>query len=231
MAEGSVATTSTYEADDGRTTVWGGIFAAAPYASGRLRLPLAMDADRQALASIGHASSRWAIDRGRSAGKRCPAERFSSVFSLALSRAVPQGLKTRREPAMSGTTELPRTEQSASAKISNLVVQILRTYTGRGPTKAWTSIDEDLISVVLRDQLSRGELSLITDDRKQLVLEMRQAYQQTMAPDMVAGIEKITGRTVVAFMSANHLEPDIGIESFVLEPRSSLNGADGRPPD
>jgi uncharacterized protein YbcI len=130
---------------------------------------------------------------------------------------------------MSGTTELPRTEQSASAKISNMVVQIMHTYTGRGPTKAWTSIDEDLISVVLRDQLSRGELSLITDSRKQLVLEMRQAYQHTMAPDMVAGIEKITGRTVIAFMSANHLEPDIAIESFVLEPRPSLDGADRRP--
>jgi hypothetical protein len=27
---------------------------------------------------------------------------------------------------------------------------------------------------------------------------------------------------VVAFMSAKHLEPDIAIESFVLEPRSTL---------
>lgn len=121
---------------------------------------------------------------------------------------------------MSGTTESPHPEQSLSAQISNLVVGLLHTYTGRGPTKAWTSIEDDLVSVVLRDTLSKGEHSLVTDDRKELVLEMRQAYQQTMGPDLVAGVEKLTGRKVVAFMSANHLEPDIAIESFVLEPRS-----------
>jgi uncharacterized protein YbcI len=123
---------------------------------------------------------------------------------------------------MSGTSESPHPEQSLSAQISNLVVGLLHTYTGRGPTKAWTSIEDELVSVVLRDTLSKGERSLVTDDRKELVLEMRQAYQQTMGPEMVAGVEKLTGRKVVAFMSANHLEPDIAIESFVLEPGPTL---------
>jgi uncharacterized protein YbcI len=123
---------------------------------------------------------------------------------------------------VSGTTESPHSDQSLSAKISNLIVQLLHTYTGRGPTKAWTSIDDDLVSVVLRDTLSKGEQSLVADSRKQLVLDMRQAYQQTMGPEMIAGIEKLTGRRVLAFMSANHLEPDIAIESFVLEPRATL---------
>ncbi len=49
--------------------------------------------------------------------------------------------------------------------------------TGRGPTKAWTSIDDDLISVVLRGTLAKGERSLVADDRSQLVLEMRRAFQ------------------------------------------------------
>jgi uncharacterized protein YbcI len=111
-------------------------------------------------------------------------------------------------------------EQSDAARISNLVVQVLRAYTGRGPTKAWTSIDVDLISVVARDSLSHGERSLVDDGRLKLVLEMRQAYQQTMRLELVDGVEEITGRTVVAFLSSNHLDPDIAIESFVLEPRS-----------
>ncbi|MGB9185638.1 MAG: Na-translocating system protein MpsC family protein [Solirubrobacteraceae bacterium] len=122
---------------------------------------------------------------------------------------------------MSGTTESPHSEQSLSAQISNLVVGLLHTYTGRGPTKAWTSIDDDLVTVVLRDTLSKGERSLVSDDRKELVLEMRQAYQQTMGPELVAGVERLTGRNVLAFMSANHLEPDIAVESFVLEPRAA----------
>jgi uncharacterized protein YbcI len=45
-----------------------------------------------------------------------------------------------------------------------------------------------------------------------------------MREDYTAGIEEITGRQVVAFLSANHLDPDIAIESFVLAPQD-----DGRP--
>ncbi len=120
---------------------------------------------------------------------------------------------------MSGITEHPTAEQSMAAKISNLVVQQMHAYTGRGPTKAWTSIDADLISVVLRDTLTKGEQSLVSDSKAQLVLEMRRAYQQTMRSELVTGVENLTGRKVSAFLSANHLDPDVAIESFVLEPQ------------
>ena len=33
-----------------------------------------------------------------------------------------------------------------------------------------------------------------------------------------ATIEKLTGRTVVGFMSDNHIDPDIAVEVFILEP-------------
>jgi len=94
----------------------------------------------------------------------------------------------------------------------------MSSYTGRGPTRAWTSIDEDLICVVLRDTLTKGERSLLADGRTELVLTMRKAYQTTMRNDLVAGVEEITGRKVIAFLSDNHIDPDIAIESFVLEP-------------
>jgi uncharacterized protein YbcI len=122
---------------------------------------------------------------------------------------------------MSDTSPDSGSKLSIAARISNHVVGQMSAYTGRGPTKAWTSIDEDLISVVLRETLTKGELSLVADDRTQLVLDMRKAYQNTMADDLVAGVEEITGRKVIAFLSDNHIEPDIAIESFVLEPRRS----------
>jgi uncharacterized protein YbcI len=128
---------------------------------------------------------------------------------------------------MSGTIAGPQIEQSVPAQISDLVVQHVHACTGRGPTKVWTSVDRDLVSVVLSDLLSKGEHSLITDGRAQLVLEMRQAFQQTMRDDLIIGVERVTGRTVIAFMSANHLEPDIAIESFVLEPRNESTNGDG----
>lgn len=119
---------------------------------------------------------------------------------------------------MSGTTPESPTGPSTAARISRHVVQLMSTYTGRGPTNAWTSIDGDLISVVLRDTLTRGERSLVADGRAQLVLDMRKAYQQTMRSDLVAGVEEITGRKVIAFFSDNHIDPDMALESFVLEP-------------
>jgi uncharacterized protein YbcI len=119
---------------------------------------------------------------------------------------------------MSGNGPEATSDLSTSAQISNMVVQVLRAYTGRGPTKAWTSIDTDLVVVMLRDTLTKGERSLVADGRAQLVRDMRKAYQETMGPDLTTGIQKITGREVVAFLSDNHIDPDIAIETFVLRP-------------
>ena len=119
---------------------------------------------------------------------------------------------------MSDTTdEGTRPGLSVAAAISNRVVQLLAAYTGRGPTKAWTSIDHDLISVVLRETLTKGERSLVADGRSELVLSMRKAYQETMRADLVGAVEQLTGRKVIAFLSDNHIEPDIAIETFVLD--------------
>jgi uncharacterized protein YbcI len=42
-----------------------------------------------------------------------------------------------------------------------------------------------------------------------------------MRSDCVAAIEDLTGRTVIAFMSANHIDPDLAAEVFVLEPATA----------
>lgn len=42
-----------------------------------------------------------------------------------------------------------------------------------------------------------------------------------MKGEMVAAIEQDSGRRVIAFLSANHLDPDIAVETFVLAPSSN----------
>jgi hypothetical protein len=42
-----------------------------------------------------------------------------------------------------------------------------------------------------------------------------------MGVDFTAGIEEITGRQVIAFLSANHLDPDLAIENFMLGPKTT----------
>jgi hypothetical protein len=53
--------------------------------------------------------------------------------------------------------------------------------TGRGPTKARTSFSADLVTVVVRDLLTKGERSLVRDGRADLVLDLRRAYQARRA--------------------------------------------------
>jgi uncharacterized protein YbcI len=113
---------------------------------------------------------------------------------------------------------------SKAAAVSNAVVRTLSEYTGRGPTKAHTYITGDLVAVVLRDTLTKGERSLVRDGRAEHVLETRKAYQMTMGPTLIAAVEEIVGRKVIAFMSDNHIDPDIAVESFVLESVSTADG-------
>ena len=119
---------------------------------------------------------------------------------------------------MAGTqTEHPASGSKAAA-ISNMVVRLMSEYTGRGPTKARTHIHDDLVTVVLQDTLTKGERSLVSDDLDGLVLTMRKAFQSTMGHELVAGVEEILGRKVIAFMSDNHIDPDFAVEVFILSP-------------
>ena len=116
---------------------------------------------------------------------------------------------------------------SKAAAVSNAVVRLLSEYTGRGPTKAHTHISGDLVAVVLRDTLTKGERSLVRDGRVELVLDTRKAYQMTMGPSLIDAVEEIIGRKVIAFMSDNHIDPDIAVETFILEPTNDDNGDGG----
>jgi hypothetical protein len=39
-----------------------------------------------------------------------------------------------------------------------------------------------------------------------------------MRADFIEAVERLSGRTVIAFMSQNHIDPNFGLEAFVLEP-------------
>jgi uncharacterized protein YbcI len=116
---------------------------------------------------------------------------------------------------------------SKSAAISNHVVRTMSDYTGRGPTRGRTYINEDVVTVVLRDTLTKGERSLVDDGLDDVVLTTRKAFQATMRHDLIGGIEQILGRRVIAFLSDNHIDPDIAVETFVLAPNGDAPQGDG----
>jgi uncharacterized protein YbcI len=114
-----------------------------------------------------------------------------------------------------------------AAVISKTVVRELARTTGRGPTKARTTIGENGVFVVLQDSLTIGEQTLADNGEGQAVLDLRRRWQRVMQADVSKEIEQLTGRKVIGFMSDNHIDPDLAVEVFVLEPlpRARAQGA------
>jgi uncharacterized protein YbcI len=109
---------------------------------------------------------------------------------------------------------------SISAEISTAAVKLLAEYTGRGPTKAHTVINRDTVLIVLGDTLTKGERSLAKMGMSDHVLQTRRHYQAAMREDLTKEVEQRTGRKVIAFMSDNHIDPDVAAEVLILEPQS-----------
>ena len=108
--------------------------------------------------------------------------------------------------------------QSVEAEISNAIVKLTREWTGRGPTRAKTTIVEDLVIVRLEQLLLKAETKLIGLDHTEAVLDMRRRFQIAMRDEMEKAVERVLNRRVQAFLSDQHLDPDIALEIFVLAP-------------
>jgi uncharacterized protein YbcI len=112
-----------------------------------------------------------------------------------------------------------------AAAISNAVVRSIAETTGRGPTRARTTIGQDAVFVVVQDTLTKGERTLVDAGDQASVLMVREAWQRVMHESLNREIEALTGRHVIGFMSNNHVDRDLGVEVFILEPSG---GADAR---
>ncbi len=80
---------------------------------------------------------------------------------------------------------------------------------------------ENIIVCVMGATLTKGEQSLVQDGKHEVVLHTRRAFQDTMQADAITAVHELTGRRVVAFMSNNHIDPDLAVEVFILEPVTS----------
>jgi uncharacterized protein YbcI len=122
-------------------------------------------------------------------------------------------------------TDSVRSLGSVGADISRTAVQLFHEYTGRGPTQARTTINGDLVIIVLGSTLLKAERSLISAGDGDTVRQMRRRFQDVMRPDLTAAVEQQTGRKVIAFMSDNHMDPDLACEVFILESDGTEDGA------
>jgi uncharacterized protein YbcI len=98
------------------------------------------------------------------------------------------------------------------------MVALLKEFYGRGPTRAKSYYDDDLVVCVLRGGFSRVEETLLAGGRGNAVIQQRMEFQEVMRERFAKVIEDATGKQVIGFMSGNQQDPDMMCEVFILAP-------------
>jgi uncharacterized protein YbcI len=98
------------------------------------------------------------------------------------------------------------------------MVALLKEFYGRGPSRAKSYYEDDLVVCVLRGGFSRVEETLLDGGRGHAVIQQRMEFQEVMRERFADVITHATGRKVIGFMSGNQQHPDLMCEVFVLAP-------------
>ena len=101
--------------------------------------------------------------------------------------------------------------------IASAFVGIHKEFWGRGPTGARAHVSRNMVVVLLEGGYSQAEQTLHEHGRDDAIEEGRRAMQDTMRVTCVTTIERLTGRSVRSFMSANDPANELQSEIFVLD--------------
>jgi uncharacterized protein YbcI len=122
----------------------------------------------------------------------------------------PEDAAAMREPHANAHGELRQ-------ELSNAMVGLFKQFFGRGPTDCRTYLEPDLVIVVLGGGYTAAEQTLFEAGKWHEVRQARTAWQDSMEVRFIETIERLTHRTVKAFLSANRQDADLNVELFVLE--------------
>ena len=117
----------------------------------------------------------------------------------------------------------PESHGDVLTAISEGMVALLKEFYGRGPTRAKSYYEDDLVVCLLRGGFSRVEQTLLEGGRGASVIQQRMDFQDLMRERFEAVVQKATGRRVIGFMSGNQQDPDIMCEVFILAPTDLLD--------
>ena len=101
--------------------------------------------------------------------------------------------------------------------ISASMVELYALHYGHERTTGTTYINDNIVVCVLEDILSTDESSLVASGSGSDVIDGRVAFQEGMEDEFTGEIERLTGRRVTAFLSANQTDPGVACELFFLE--------------
>ena len=104
-----------------------------------------------------------------------------------------------------------------NAAVTSAIVGIHTNHFGRGPKTASTFHHGSVLVTLMHDVLTRAEKSLGQANHSDAIHRTRHLFQEAMEADFREAIERLTGRKVIAFISGNHIAPDIAAELFILD--------------
>jgi uncharacterized protein YbcI len=104
-----------------------------------------------------------------------------------------------------------------NSALTNELVGVHTAYLGHGPKATSTFHRGNAIVTVMHDVLTKAEKILAQTGRHGDVTEARGIFHQEMEADLRAVVERLTGRKVLAFLSASHIEPDVAAAIFILD--------------
>ena len=122
-------------------------------------------------------------------------------------------------PLGSAPLDWPATGRHAgdtARAISTQIVALVREHTGRAPTKAKAIISPDLVVVSLADCLTTAERHVAAAGHSELITHTREALHQGMEAEATAIVEELTHKSVTAYLTAQHHDPDLAILVFYL---------------
>ncbi len=100
----------------------------------------------------------------------------------------------------SNTKTKPQNHGEVLTAISDGLVALLKEFYGRGPTRAKSYFEDDLVVCVLRGGFSRVEQTLLDGGRGAAVIQQRMEFQEVMRDRFTEVIEDATGHPVIGFM-------------------------------
>jgi uncharacterized protein YbcI len=128
----------------------------------------------------------------------------------------------------------PENHGEVLTAISDGLVALLKEFYGRGPTRAKSYYEDDLVVCLLRGGFTRVEQTLLEGGRGPAVIQQRMEFQDLMRERFETVIQSATGRPVIGYMSGNQQDPDIMCEVFILAPTDLVGehelGQAGQPP-
>jgi uncharacterized protein YbcI len=112
---------------------------------------------------------------------------------------------------------MPEHQAVPQQEISNAIAQLYKSRLGRGPTKVVTSISGSHVLCVLEDTDTPIEATLLELGGRDLVHEARARLQHGARGEMVAIVERVTGRRVRGHVPGYSTSIDAATEVFLLE--------------